>query len=78
MVHEAAEVAPVCPTWSRGRTRKHHSSPGPILAAPDWADVGPIHVVQEPRRPDAQIGYSILVYHVNDEELNEALNGPPP
>ena len=30
------------------------------------------------REPDAEIGYSILVYRVNEEELNRALFGPAP
>jgi hypothetical protein len=30
------------------------------------------------REPDAEIGYSILVYRVSDEELARALLGPPP
>jgi 4-amino-4-deoxy-L-arabinose transferase-like glycosyltransferase len=30
------------------------------------------------REPDAQVGYSILIYRVNDDELARALNGPPP
>ena len=29
------------------------------------------------REPDNEVGYSILIYRVTDDELSRALDGPP-